>query len=197
MWQPIRRIQAACGWDDGWTDTPKPMSRIHGFSAAAALLMVGPVLAQVDPKIAETCMRAQDFAGCVQTLSGGLPPKQKSDVDEGMRTWTRETGVVVRMRTASVVAMKSAKGEYGRHLKWVYGRTGPDNTGWQKEVQADCQEYTADWNEDGLTWTDVKDAEKYRRKPDEYEPVREAKAIMDEFCPQIERLINEAKLRDK
>jgi len=173
------------------------MSRIHGFFAAAALLMVGPVFAQVDPKIAETCMRAQDFAGCVQTLSGGLPPKQKSDADEGMRTWTRETGVVVRMRTASVVAMKSAKGEYGRHLKWVYGRTGPNSEGWQKEVQADCQEYTADWNQDGMNWQDVKDPEKYRRQTDVYEPVREAKAVMDEFCPQMERLIAEAKLRDK
>ena len=164
---------------------------------AAAVFMVGPASAQVDPKIAETCMRAQDFAGCVQTFSSGLNPKQKSDVDDGMRTWTRETGVIIRMRIASVIAMKSDKGEYGKHLRWVYGRTGTNNDGWQKEVQADCKEYTADWNEDGKSWLDVKDPEKYRRKSDEYEPIREAKAVMDEFCPQIERLIAEAKLRDK
>jgi hypothetical protein len=167
------------------------------LAAAAGLLMAGHSMAQVDPKIVETCMRAQDFAGCVQTLSGGLPPKQKSDADEGMRTWTRETGVIVRMRVASVVAMKSGQGEYGKHLKWVYGRTGTNNDGWQKEVQADCSEYTADWNEDGASWKDIRDPDKYRRKSDEYEPVREAKAVMDEFCPQIERLVVEAKMRDK
>jgi hypothetical protein len=168
------------------------------FLVVAIALMTESAIAQVDPKIAETCMRAQDFAGCVQTLSGGLPPKQKSDVEEGMRTWTRETGVIIRMRAASVVAMKSANGEYGRHLKWVYGRTtGVNAEGWQKEVQADCKEYTADWSNDAAGWKDVKDPEKYRRNSDNYEPVREAKAVMDEFCPQIERLIIEAKMRDK
>ncbi len=164
-----------------------------------ALLGAGSAVAQgqVDPKIAEFCMKATDFAGCVQTMTGGLPPKQQTDAVEGLRTWTRETGVVVRMRTASVVAMKSSNGEYGRHIKWVYGRTGKDNEGWQKEVQGDCKQYTADWNEDSKGWIDIKEPEKYRRKSDEYEPVREAKAVMDEFCPQIERLVIEAKARDK
>jgi len=164
-----------------------------------AVLSAGSAIAQgqVDPKIAEFCMKAQDFAGCVQTMTGGLPPKQKMDAEEGLRTWTRESGVVVRMRVASVVAMKSAGNQYGSHIKWVYGRTGTNNEGWQKEVQADCKNYTADWNEDRTGWLDVKDPEKYRRDSGTYEPVREAKAVMDEFCPQIERLISEAQAVDK
>jgi hypothetical protein len=87
---------------------------------AAAVLLGGPAMAQVDPKITETCMRAQDFAGCVQTLSGGLPPKQQKDAEEGLRTWTREDGTIIRMRKASVVALKNKDG-YGRYLEYTYG----------------------------------------------------------------------------
>jgi len=151
---------------------------------------------EIDPKIADFCMMATDFAGCVQTMSSGLPPKQKQDAEQGLRTWTRATGVTVRMRTASLVAMKSSDGDYGTHIKWVYGRTARDNDGYQKEVQANCKEFTADWNMDGQGWRSVKDPEQYRRNTDEYEPTIEAKAVMDEFCPQMQRLVEEAKLRD-
>ena len=38
---------------------------------ALAVLSAGSSMAQVDPKIAEMCMKAQDFTGCVQTMTGG------------------------------------------------------------------------------------------------------------------------------
>jgi hypothetical protein len=41
------------------------------FGAMAGLIFCVPALAQVDPKIAEMCMKAQDFSGCVQTMTGG------------------------------------------------------------------------------------------------------------------------------
>ena len=41
-------------------------------ATAAAVLLGGPAMAQVDPKIKIECMKAQDFAGCVKILSGGL-----------------------------------------------------------------------------------------------------------------------------
>jgi hypothetical protein len=75
-------------------------------AAAAAVLLGGPAMGQIDPKITETCIRAQDFAGCVQTLSGGLPPKQQKDAEEGLRTWTRDDGTIIRMRKASLVALR-------------------------------------------------------------------------------------------
>ena len=159
-----------------------------------------PSAAAIDQKTAEFCMKATDFAGCVETMQRGLPPKQQQDANDGMRTWTRATGVVVRMRTASVTAMKSNSGEYGRHIKWVYGRTGSNTStmaGWQKEVQADCVDQTADWNQDAAGWIDVSDPEKYRRDTFNYEPVIEARSVMDEFCPQMDRLVEEAKERDR
>ena len=39
--------------------------------ALAGLVLSAPVFGQVDPKIAEMCMKAQDFSGCVQTMTGG------------------------------------------------------------------------------------------------------------------------------
>ena len=41
------------------------------FGAMAGLIVGLPAIAQVDPKIAEMCMKAQDFSGCVQTMTGG------------------------------------------------------------------------------------------------------------------------------
>ena len=41
------------------------------FGAMAGVIVGLPAVAQVDPKIAEMCMKAQDFSGCVQTMTGG------------------------------------------------------------------------------------------------------------------------------
>ena len=37
------------------------------------ILVSTPVFANVDPKIAEFCLKAQDFQGCVNSLSGKKP----------------------------------------------------------------------------------------------------------------------------
>ena len=66
-----------------------------------------PSAAAVDQKIAEFCMKATDFAGCVQTMTGGLQPKQAKDVEDGLRTWTRDDGTIVRMRTNAVMAIQN------------------------------------------------------------------------------------------
>ena len=65
-------------------------------------------------------MKETDFAGCVQTMTGGLPPKQTKDVEDGLRTWTREDGTIIRMRVESIKAL-SNKGRFGRYLKYQYG----------------------------------------------------------------------------
>ena len=41
------------------------------IGALACLVLSAPVFAEVDPKIAEMCLKAQDFSGCVQTMTGG------------------------------------------------------------------------------------------------------------------------------
>ena len=46
-------------------------------SAAPAASCPAPSSAAVDPKIAEFCMKATDFSGCVQTMTGGLAQADK------------------------------------------------------------------------------------------------------------------------
>ena len=65
-------------------------------------------------------MKETDFAGCVQTMTGGLPPKQTKDVEDGLRTWSREDGTIIRIRVESIKAL-SNKGRFGRYLKYQYG----------------------------------------------------------------------------
>ena len=148
-----------------------------------------PTSAAVDPKIAEFCMKATDFAGCVQTMTGGLPPKQTKDVEDGLRTWTRDDGTIIRMRVDSVKAL-SKKGRFGRYLKYQYGlQNNYYNNMWG--VQADCQDYTANWDQDNTGWFKVDDPDMYLTPGEnsgKFNSTTEAKAVLDEFCPIIDTL---------
>ena len=66
-------------------------------------------------------MKAADFAGYDETMQRGLPPKQVKDVDEGLRTWERDTGTILKMRTNSIKAVQPGN-PYGRYLTWLYTR---------------------------------------------------------------------------
>ncbi len=146
---------------------------------------------EINEKIAKFCLKAQDFAGCVQTMTQKeVPFKQKRDSDSGLRTWTRGTGVIVRMRTDSIEAMES-KGTYGRYIKWIYSRTtGNQSGGSTWSVEGDCKDYTVNWEGDLAGWTKVRNPkELVKKNRSAYEPAIEAKAVLDEFCPQMNRLI--------
>lgn len=148
-----------------------------------------PAIGQVDPKIAEFCIKAQDFAGCVETMTRGLPSKQVQDAKEGLRTWTRDNGQIIRMRTSSIVALRK-DGKYGRYLEYRYGLEDK-NGGADWMVQADCLDYTANWDQDNKGWFQVRDPEKYLRPGEDYQKyssTKEAKAVLDEFCGRIEML---------
>ncbi len=168
----------------------------------AALALPTAVNAEIDKETAEFCLKATDFAGCVETMSKDtLPPMQKNAAEEGLRTWTRDSGVIVRMRTSSVRAT-NPKGEYGRYLTWIYFRSNDyAEGGWQLSVDADCVDYTAKWKGGGMrSWKSLKSLEEFRKKnnaPWKYHSAKEAKTVMDEFCPQMNRLVLEAKERDR
>lgn len=46
------------------------MKKLLVFSIAIAAIGASPAFADVDPKIAEFCLKAQDFQGCVNSMSG-------------------------------------------------------------------------------------------------------------------------------
>jgi len=171
-----------------------------------------PVYAEngIDPKTAEFCMKASDFAGCVETMKRGIAPKQTRDAEEGLRTWIRDTGTVVKMRTNTVKARKLGHPEYGRYISFIYTRgpiTGSFYNIWTGQyynnlpakswtTEADCQDYTANWEGDGGGWIDVKDPDKYVGSQ-LMDSVREINSVLREFCPQMDRLVEEAKERDR
>ena len=49
------------------------MMKVLAFGIAIAAIGVAPAFANVDPKIAEFCLKAQDFQGCVNSMSGKKP----------------------------------------------------------------------------------------------------------------------------
>jgi len=159
------------------------------FLTGLLLSLALPVSAEVDPKVADFCMKATDFAGCVETVTRGVSGKQKKDAEEGLRTWTRDDGTIIRMRVSSVVTLKN-KGAYGRYIEYRYGLESKEG-GANWIVQADCIDYTANWDQDNAGWYEVKDPDKFLRPGQEsrkYPSAREAKAVLDEFCPLIEKL---------
>ena len=157
--------------------------------ASAYALMFMPTMAEIDPKVAEFCIKAQDFAGCVETMTRGLPSKQAQDAADGLRTWTRDNGQIVRMRTSSVVALMK-NGSYGRYIEYRYGLEDKDG-GFDWIVQADCVDFTANWDQDNAGWFQVKDPDKYLRPGEDhrkYSSATEAKTLLDEFCGKIDSL---------
>jgi len=56
---------------------------------AIAVLLAGPVMAEVDPKIHKLCLEAKDYAGCVRAMTGSsetgtrLVTSQGVDIAEG------------------------------------------------------------------------------------------------------------------
>ena len=57
--------------------------------------------------------------------------------------------------------------------------------------QADCEEYTANWDQDNRGWFKVDDPDMYLTPGEwsgKFNSATEAKAVMDEFCPIIDTL---------
>ena len=54
---------------------------MYQFSIFVALvLLAGPVMAQVDPKIHKLCIEAKDYAGCEKTMRETSNPKEQNDL---------------------------------------------------------------------------------------------------------------------
>ena len=117
---------------------------------------------------------------CVQIMSG---QKKKNEYGEGTRKLVRSDGSLSLFNPLAISAMK-IRGEYGRYLRYRYFRIGNDGVGNQWTAEADCQDYTANWEGDEEGWRNL--------KRDKKESSVEAKKILDEFCPQMDRLVQEA-----
>ena len=130
-WQrlAIGRIPIAAWSGYAWPNCGRAVRRLL-TATAAAVLLGGPAMAQVDPKIKSECMKAQDFVGCVKAMSGNLDLKS----DESPITRLREalkllpdrlsntnlrdftSNVQVFFDAVSLVDISKAKNEYEKEL---------------------------------------------------------------------------------
>jgi len=106
------------------------MRRLLTATGAAAALLAGPVMAQVDPKIKSECMKTQDFVGCVKAMSGNIDLKPDESpitrLKEALRllpdrlsnTNSRDftSNVQVFFDAVSLVDISKAKNEYEKEL---------------------------------------------------------------------------------
>ncbi len=115
-------------------------------------------------------------------ISFGLIPIQA--FAEELRVWNRRDGTVVRLESIKAITSSSVGDDYGRFLKWEYSvERGDSITKWS--VVGDCQSLSADWDDDREGFIDL-------RRPTENSAI-EARSVLNEFCPQMNRLVKEAK----
>ena len=102
-----------------------------------------------------------------------------------VETFYTEEEDVFRVFSPKTVVASKIKNKWGRYLKYRYYWK---HQSYEWTVHADCQDYTADWQDDGKPWIKLK-----RKKASNTFDVYDAKTILDEFCPQMDRLVKEAK----
>ena len=84
----------------------------------------------------------------------------------------------------STVIAKKSRDKQGRYFNYRYFLIRGSRQG-QWAVDVDCEDYTADWKGDKEGWRKIKKHTKISSK--------ETLKVADEFCPQMERLVEEAK----
>ncbi len=137
------------------------------------------VKAEIDPNVHNICKDVKDYKGCVE-----LRGKKISEIET--RQLVRKDGTLSLFNPSALIA-KKVRGEYGRYITFRYFRDKGQRK-YEMSVEADCKEYTANWLDDGKGWLDLKNP-KWLKK----EPPQEAKNILDEFCPKMDKLVEEAK----
>tara|TARA_A100000172_G_scaffold80931_2_gene71958 strand:+ start:859 stop:1539 length:681 start_codon:yes stop_codon:yes gene_type:complete len=147
----------------------------------AAIALPTAVNARVDPEVHKLCLPAADYKGCVEMMSE--EKTENKTTENKTKVIENDRGFVAFFNPEAVVAKEVDK-EYGRYINLRY-RLINDHLGSNVEVNvdADCEKYKGrelfmgNWQR----WKGVK------KLPDA------AIGIIDEFCPQMDRLVKEAK----
>ena len=148
----------------------------------SAIALPTAVNADIDSKEAEFCLEAADFAGCFKAMTINKP------IEEGevTRKMIRNDGSLTLFNPEALLA-KKINGEYGRYITFRYFRQVKGRK-YERTVEADCQDYTANWENDDRGWLNLR-SKKWSRK----EATQEVKNILDEFCPQMDQLVKTMK----
>ena len=144
----------------------------------AALALPTSVNAEVEvsENIHNRCKDAKDYVGCVQIMTG----EKSIGSGDGTREIVRKDKTLILFNPLAISAME-VREEYGRYLKYEYLQIGNSTLLW--EVIADCKDYTADWKGGIGGWRDLRTSKR--------DSSIEAKNILDEFCPQMSKIVEE------
>ena len=136
-----------------------------------------PLSAAEKNTIKDQCLSASDYKGCIESLS-------KNDVNK--RVVIRKNGKIVIINIGSLRAIPF-NGKFGRFLEWSYE---VDQSNKKKRVKwtlaADCEKSAAKWEGANEKWVSL-DSSAVKKS----ESLQEAKALLDEFCPQMNRLVKQ------
>ena len=80
----LRKFVLKCGRMPDLLELELDMKGLVLLVSAVVVGLQAPGIAQVDPKIAEFCLKAQDFQGCVNSMTGKAPEKQETKITVDM-----------------------------------------------------------------------------------------------------------------
>ena len=154
--------------------------------APLILALFSPVLAEnsISKKAHQACKDVKDYKGCIEMRSDKKQKKNEKLTRETQRD--DKKGTIILFNPTTVIARK-IRGEWGRYLSYRYFAIRGSRQG-EWSVDADCQDYTADWKGDEEPWRNLRAHKRDSSK--------EALKILDEFCPQMDRLVKAAKKRE-
>ena len=144
----------------------------------------------ISKEVHNSCKDVKDYKGCIEMRSGIRNTNRKNLT----RSWQRGSnagwlkGSTVLFNPAAVIA-KKVNDSWGRYISYRYHETR--NIKWEITIDADCQEYTADYIGDQRGWYKLRERTKTR-----WGIAQEVIKVLDEFCPQMDRLVKEAKERE-
>ena len=150
----------------------------------AAVALPTAVNAEISDKIHKRCKDVRDYMGCVQMMGG----QKQNEYGEGTRKFVRSDGSLSIFNPLAVSAVEE-KGEYGRYLTYRYFKIATDGKSYPWTAKADCEDYTVNWEGDNKGWVKIKN---YKKLKGWYkEAGKEALDILNESCPQMDRLVKE------
>ncbi len=141
-----------------------------------------------------TCLKAKDYKGCMEYYSKNPKGLIQSKKKYLTREWQRGSntgwlkGSTVLFNPAAVIA-KKVNDSWGRYISYRYHETR-GNIKWEVKIDGDCKEYTADYIGDQRGWYKLRERTKTR-----WGITQEVIEVLDEFCPQMNRLVKEAEDR--
>ena len=144
----------------------------------AAIALPSAAEVKIPRKVHNECKDVADYKGCVELRLGKTnkyPKGTRKNVSNGTTTLFHPDAVVA----------KEVRGEYGRYMNFRYFVISSNGASREWSVDVDCEDYTANWDNDNQGWIKLRGARDGIEKG--------VKEFCDEFCPKMNRLVREAK----